>query len=454
MMPELIDRTSRRLSILFAVTFGLTIASFLASRVISERRAGGITAAATSISDHALPSNNALAALRAELRHVAFNLDKIQHRANADPESLRMDLVRSDAAVRRSWTAYARLGGLPAEEELIGAAEADMHGLTASLDTVERLLAEGARLGASDEIDDEARPDLARVEGELQAIAVQNRKIAAGDADEITRLRATSRTWGMALDGLSALLAVVSALFVIHVVRQLWTQAATRAKELEHFAGRVAHDVRSPLTTVSFALELARRTSDDPQTASVLERGTRTLQRVGQLVDGLLVFATSGKPFTGDPGANVKEVVHGVIDDVRLDAEAKGIHIECDLPEADLSVACNPGVLVSLVSNLVVNALKYMGEGPSKRVEVRVRESAGRVRFEVADTGPGITRELRAKLFYPHVRGESVTAPGFGLGLATVRRLVEAHGGQVGVEANVGSGSIFWFELPRWKDGG
>jgi len=66
----------------------------------------------------------------------------------------------------------------------------------------------------------------------------------------------------------------------------------------------------------------------------------------------------------------------------------------------------------------------------------------------VQDTGPGIPSEKKGALFEPYVRGES-NQPGIGLGLATVKRLTEAHGGRVGVESSPGAGSTFWFELPK-----
>ncbi|MDF2695692.1 MAG: sensory transduction histidine kinase, partial [Labilithrix sp.] len=113
-------------------------------------------------------------------------------------------------------------------------------------------------------------------------------------------------------------------------------------------------------------------------------------------------------------------------------------------------VACSTGVLVSLVSNLLENAIKYMGNAPVKRVTVHVHEADGRVRFEVRDTGPGVAPSLKDRIFDPYVRAGESGVPGLGLGLATVRRLVEAHGGSVGVRPNEGgAGSIFWFELPK-----
>jgi signal transduction histidine kinase len=98
--------------------------------------------------------------------------------------------------------------------------------------------------------------------------------------------------------------------------------------------------------------------------------------------------------------------------------------------------------------NLVSNAIKHMPKDAEER-SVRVAGGAvrGRVRVEVADTGAGLPEGMREQVFEPYVRLDK-SRPGIGLGLATVRRLVLAHGGKVGVGPNGGAGSVFWFELP------
>ena len=113
----------------------------------------------------------------------------------------------------------------------------------------------------------------------------------------------------------------------------------------------------------------------------------------------------------------------------------------------ECAVACSSGVLLSLLGNLLRNAIKYLGDAQVREVSLRVCPRRGRVLFEVEDTGPGIPPSLGARVFEPYVRGPHTGAPGIGLGLATVKRLAESHGGTVGVRANPRGGSVFWFEL-------
>src|SRR5262249_17914349 len=115
-------------------------------------------------------------------------------------------------------------------------------------------------------------------------------------------------------------------------------------------------------------------------------------------------------------------------------------------------VACSPGVLTSMMGNLTRNAIKYIGQAPIRRVNVRVKDQGIFVRVEVDDTGPGLAPGVEAAVFDPYVRSAGTLQPGIGLGLATVKRLAEGHGGRVGVSSRAGEGCLFWFELPKAPD--
>jgi len=225
-----------------------------------------------------------------------------------------------------------------------------------------------------------------------------------------------------------------------------------RCVELEHFADRVAHDIMSPLAGVSIALAVAQKTvGSDPAAKRVIDRGTQTLLRVRRMVDGLLEFARSGARPPALVETDVRTVLDDVAEGVRDDAEQRNIELRIE-PFPPCSVKCSQGVLTSLVSNLVRNAIKYMGSAEVRRIAVRVEDAGESWRVSVEDTGPGIPQDKRSTLFEPYVRVDS-NQPGIGLGLATVKRLAEAHGGRVGVDPSPKTGCTFWFELPKAAGG-
>jgi len=286
------------------------------------------------------------------------------------------------------------------------------------------------------------RLDLA-LERDVTFNATQGERVA----QRVTSAWQARAVRGVLVDVVVGLLAMSATVFSAIVWRRAVAAMQQRSAELDSFAGRVAHDVLSPLQAVSMGLSLSRlRLAEDAAAVSIVDRSTRALERVRNLVTSLLAFARAGGSPT-EGAAEVSETIRGVLDGLEAEAAAGRVELRVEGP-SERRVACAPGVLTSAVQNLVGNAIKYMNEVPARRVSVRVRDNGAFVRVEVQDTGPGVPEAIRAKVFEPFVRGTDAVA-GAGLGLATVKRLAEAHGGHVGCESAPGQGSTFWFELPR-----
>lgn len=222
----------------------------------------------------------------------------------------------------------------------------------------------------------------------------------------------------------------------------------SKADEMEQFAGRVAHDLRSPLATAALAAEMLARQLDAPEPRSVLGRLQRSLTRAAAIIDGLLEFARAGA--VQDPGAraNLRDVIQDIADGLGAELERAAIKLDVEAIPS-VRVPCSTGVLVSLVGNLVRNAIKYMGTRDPRRISIRALDRGGAIRIEISDTGPGIAEGIVPRLFEPYFRGVTDNQAGLGLGLPTVRKLAEGHGGCVGVRSVLGQGSTFWFELPH-----
>jgi signal transduction histidine kinase len=413
-------------------------ASFVGVTVYAQLIQRNIDRDADEIADNAAPSVEALSAARAELRHLETLLS--QQRLNPAAVAQGRSLFHREIAV------YLALPTFPGETERWDA-------VSAVLDQLEQ------KISASLAGDESARAQLPAVvdvastaiAGSIEFNAAQARRLAM----DIRRLRRKSLVAGYLLDALAAALTVAGSLFLWRGVRHytdlLESHGALlneRANELEQFAGRVAHDILSPLTAASMALGISGTSASLEERAKTAARGMHSLQRVQRIVNGLLDFARAGaRPM---PGAttDLKPVLDDVVEGLDGVARENGIELTVE-PFASCGLACSAGVLTSLIANLLNNAIKYMGDRPERRITVRVRDVGERVRVEVADTGPGIPPHVLPTIFEPYVRGPTAGKPGIGLGLATVKRIAQSHGGQAGVESTPGRGSTFWFELPR-----
>lgn len=233
----------------------------------------------------------------------------------------------------------------------------------------------------------------------------------------------------------------------LSLIRRWGVAMDVRMAELDAFASRVAHDLRSPLQTISLSLaRIGARAGDEP-TRSTAARAERGVARLNAMVSDLLEFARSGA--TPEPGAraDVAAVLEEVREELQPVAERAGVRLA---PSAAPGVhAAASGMAVrAIVANLVENGIKYTREDGERLVAVAARAHGRAVRIEVRDTGIGIPAARLATIFDPFVHARA-RRDSYGLGLATVKRLVAAHGGTVAVESKEGEGTTFTVELPR-----
>lgn len=221
-----------------------------------------------------------------------------------------------------------------------------------------------------------------------------------------------------------------------------------KADELEVFALRMAHDIRTPISVVSLSLNaVARYVGTDERVQRALARGQRSIGQTTKIVDALLTFARAGAH--PQPGAHavVADVAKEVTEIMRTRAEQVGATVALRA-HTRAFVPCPEGALGSVLSNLVGNALTYVEGAQTRQVTVDIAEKLGEVKTVVSDSGPGLPPGMDSdSLFLPYVRGKDARGSGLGLGLATVKRIVDAHGGRVGVISSP-DGCAFWFTLP------
>jgi signal transduction histidine kinase len=429
------------------VAFALAIGSFFASTVYSQRAARSIDEAAGSIVTNAVPSidrlagaRTALIRLRSALRHSLFAAEKQSRNIEEARRMLDSQL-----------SSYLALPFYGNEQALWQTVHDKLEELDRLVTVVESRQPQTFQtrlsfvLPVGDALD--------AVDDALRTLVAFNAAQAASQAARVTALRQRRARTELMLDALSALLTVTVALLAVRAMRQfakILEQRSRlqtlRAEELEQFASRVAHDIRGPLTSTSMALQLCWSEAPSERAHVLLERGERGLTRVETIIGGLLQFARAGAQPELGVQTRVAPVIEEILTELQPLAAEQQIQLRADaIP--DEAVACNAGVLSSVIENLVRNAIKYLGHAPVRSIVLRVTVRGERLRFEVENTGPGIAPDILPRIFQPYVRGRG-EEPGIGLGLATVRRIVEAHGGNIRVQSSP-RGSLFSFELPR-----
>jgi signal transduction histidine kinase len=222
-------------------------------------------------------------------------------------------------------------------------------------------------------------------------------------------------------------------------------QLAQSNERLSTFAGRVSHDLKSPLTSVSLSLEMLRERLAAEQGAEdavwLLERAISGSRRMAALIDEVLEYASLGGAMSVEP-VDLDELVGDVVSD--LSGSLAGV----DVVRRDLPTVLGDTVqLRSVVQNLLDNASKYRHARRPLAITVSATPVADdRVAVSVADNGQGIPEADRERVFEPRVR-LSDDDRGSGIGLDTVRRVVQAHGGSIGITETPGGGTTVTFDL-------
>jgi len=402
----------------------------------------------------------------------AYKLDRdtVQLRsflARSDLESdalqtlrLRFELLYSRLTLLQDGDITELLGNIRVAEQLIPEIERHLQALDQQIHGLERL-------------DDAARASLSR---RLETLSgVTERLIVAINghlAETTTRERKQLQTLYGVLLLLILAMSLAASLVVAFLFREARDNAAARrdletlSRELEitargaesasraksEFLATVSHEIRTPLNGVIGMSDLLQ---DQPlpdrarHYADTIHDSARLLL---ELINDILDFSKieaqrlelEARPFA------LEALIDSAISLFMPRAEVRGIRLSCDLdPDLPSYVVGDAGRLRQVLLNLLSNAIKFTEQG---EVRLCVRdEGEEQLRFEVIDTGSGITPRRQTQLFEPFQQGDPSTARRFGgtgLGLAICKRLVEAQGGRIGLESEVGRGSRFWFVLP------
>lgn len=227
-------------------------------------------------------------------------------------------------------------------------------------------------------------------------------------------------------------------------LRQLQEEAASRAA----IAETVAHELHSPLTFLCSYLdllaagELGAITPDQLKSLHILQEKTRHLER---LVDDLMLLESQSNAFLQPRQVNLAELASNCLELITPAARLKGMSLELRIPPNFPTIEADPDRLMQALDNLLSNALKY-GQGGG-RIVVTLLADPVSVTLTVFNQGEAVSPADYERLFQPYYRGLSQQR-GLGLGLAIVRRVAEAHGGQAWMDSEPGVGNTFYLSLP------
>ncbi|MDQ5877443.1 MAG: hypothetical protein QG638_174 [Pseudomonadota bacterium] len=230
-------------------------------------------------------------------------------------------------------------------------------------------------------------------------------------------------------------------------------QASNRARNA--FIANMSHEIRTPMNAIVGLTWTLKQNASDPSQLARLDQVGDATQKLLAIINDLLDMARiesdrlTLEPLDFDPIKVLREVVSSV----EAQARAKALHISLSAPVLPAMLRGDPVRLGQILTNFASNAVKFTESG---RIDIRAQQLPGgngrvRIRFEVQDTGPGISAENMKRLFEPFEQLDASSTRshgGTGLGLAISRRLAEMMEGHVGVDSKPGEGSVFWLEVP------
>ncbi len=223
-------------------------------------------------------------------------------------------------------------------------------------------------------------------------------------------------------------------------------------RELESFSYTVSHDLRSPLHTIHGYTQLMLEDYADrldPEALGFLDTILLASKNMSQLIDDLLKFSRSGRVVIEKTKVNLSDIANQVMLLIRQRDSGRDVHVKI---QEGISGHADKNLMGVVLDNLMGNAWKYSGKNAEAEIEFGQTVIDGEPVYFVKDNGAGFDMEKADTMFSPFERFHSNEEfPGTGVGLATVKRILEKHDGLIWAESQVGIGSVFYFTLPEGR---
>lgn len=232
----------------------------------------------------------------------------------------------------------------------------------------------------------------------------------------------------------------------------------TEYKELDsaktNFIATVSHEFKTPISSIKMSLQLLEneeigKLNEEQKNliASLGDDANRLLKITGELLN--VTQVESGNIQITPQSIDLREVIHYAVNATKTQAEQKQISIEIQCPDSLSDVHADMEKTAWVITNLISNAIRYSYEDST--IELIVTEEESQIIFAIKDSGQGIAPQYRGKIFDRYFRVPGTKKEGTGLGLAISKEFMEAQGGQISVESELGVGSIFYLFLKKGK---
>ena len=237
-------------------------------------------------------------------------------------------------------------------------------------------------------------------------------------------------------------------------IKELNQQLLQKKQELSSFSHTVSHDLKSPIVGAAslYDLFLYRIKNEYPQLfedeslKDILERIPQTFHKMLDFINTQLDYAEAGQVIGELEKVSMTKLINTVIENFDY-AEREGMVSFVNLPEMP-PVMCDPIRMLKVWQNLIANSIKYRGSMNPVKIEFGSRKNNVSTNYWIRDNGPGILAEHQDKVFETNAR-LNYDVEGYGFGLATVKKIVEAHGGKIWIDSDVNDGACFVCELPH-----
>jgi len=436
---------------LLRATFFLIIAGFALSNAVALITMRGTQAANRTIAENAIGSIEDVSRIVHDIDQKRLLIDEhIFETAPTEMEAVEKKILQTDADLEAASGVYEPLTTFDGEQSTWESLKEELAELRQPIEKALELSRENQ--------DIQARAKMATIEKRFDVInqtaeklLALNREAVGSAVDEIRTLQKRSRSALAVITLAGTLLSLFAAVSVTRIIRRRDEQIAqdalaleARNRELDAFAGRVAHDLRGPLTNVSLsAATLASEArAQEESTHAVLRRG---ITRMEFLIGDLLALSRiDAEPRAISQTSAIEQILKE-----ELAPQVKSLNGILRIQLEPAAVRCSEGLLRQVLWNITDNAMKYRRTEVQLEIEVEGHIVGNSYQFRISDNGSGMSPEAARHAFEPFFRAEAVRAtPGTGLGLSIVKRVIDVSRGTVSIASEVGKGTTFVVHLP------